>query len=77
VPSLTVIVPFGGIRRVDSGVLTVSGTVPVPVAGAGVDEPALEDAEAEEAPELPADEFPEDELPDDDVALPVALCSAA
>jgi len=76
VPSFTVIVPFGGIRRVDSGVLTLSGTVPVPVAGAGevleLDELALDAVEAEEVPELPADE-----LPDDDVELPDALCSAA
>lgn len=35
VPSLTVIVPFGGILRVDSKVLVVSGTFPVAVAGAG------------------------------------------
>ena len=35
VPSLTVIVPFGGILRVDSKVLVVSGTLPIAVAGAG------------------------------------------
>ncbi len=35
VPSLTVIVPFGGILRLASVVLVFSGTVPVAVAGAG------------------------------------------
>lgn len=52
VPSLTVIVPFGGIPRVSSGVFNVSGTVPVPVAGTGLDEferPAeLEELELED-----------------------------
>jgi hypothetical protein len=33
VPSPTLIVPFGGIPRVERGVLAVSGIVPVPVAG--------------------------------------------
>jgi hypothetical protein len=32
VPSLTVITPWAGIPRLDSGVLVVSGTVPVPLA---------------------------------------------
>lgn len=42
-PALTVIVLFGGIPRVESGVLAVSGTVPIAVAGAGPEE--LEEAE--------------------------------
>jgi hypothetical protein len=38
VPSLTSIVAFGGIPRVESGVLVLSGTVPTAVAGAGPEE---------------------------------------
>ncbi len=47
VPSLTVMVPFGGIPRVNSDVLAVRGTVPVPVAG---------DPEAEEGALEPLDD---------------------
>lgn len=73
VPSLTVIVPRGGIPRVRSEVVAESGTVPVPVAGAGPEE-------REEPEELELDE--DDDDGDDDVELPDwaccnALCIAA
>jgi len=72
VPSLTVIVPFWGIPRVNSEVFVASGTVPVPVAGEGLEE--LEE------PELEADAL-EALAAADDVELPelpeIALCSAA
>ncbi len=68
VPSLTVIALFGGIPSVDSGVVAVSGTVPVPVASApaDVEEPdeleELEDAEDDDSVELAEED--EVELPD-------------
>lgn len=63
-PSLTVIALFGGIRRVDSGVLAVSGTVPIPVAS----EPAeFEEPDELEEPDGPED--PEEDGEDDPVEL--------
>ena len=75
-PSLTLIVPFGGIRSVDSGVLVVSGTVPVPVARLGAE--LLEEVEALDEPDVPDEEDDDElELPDDDeVELPVVDCNA-
>jgi hypothetical protein len=80
VPSLTVIAPSAGIPRVNSEVLAMSGTVPVPVAG----EPE-EPEEPEELEELEELELEEEDafesLDDDAVELPalpeIALCSAA
>jgi hypothetical protein len=54
VPSLTVIVPVGTIPKVRRDVPAVNGTLPVPVAGVGV--------EADDEPDV-ADEL---ELPDDE-----------
>lgn len=71
VPSLTVIVPLGGIPRVRSEVVADSGTVPSPVAGAGPEE--LEDPEALEVDE--DDDDDEVELPDCDCCR--TLCMAA
>jgi hypothetical protein len=62
VPSLTVIALFGGIRRVDSGVLAVSGTVPIPVAS----EPADEDPDEDEDDDPLVEELDELEEPEDD-----------
>lgn len=63
-PSLTVIALLGGIRSVDSGVLKVRGTVPVPVAR----EPA-DDEEPDEFEELDEAEELEDVEDDDPVEL--------
>ena len=54
VPSLTVIAPVARMPKVRSDVPAVNGTLPVPMAGAGVEA----DDEADVADEL--------ELPDDD-----------
>ena len=56
VPSLTVIAPVARMPKVRSDVPAVNGTLPVPMAGAGVE--ADDDDEADVADEL--------ELPDDD-----------
>lgn len=84
VPSLTVTEPFAGIPRVNSEVLGVSGTVPVPTAGEPDVLEELEEFEtAEELEELedvdPEDdedavEALDDELPCTDCS---ALCTAA
>lgn len=74
VPSLTLNVPPGRKPRVDSGVLTVTGTVPVPVAGAPAELAVLElEDAAEEDPLALLDD-------DEDVELPEgssAACTAA
>jgi len=88
VPSLTVIALFGGIRSVDSGVLAVSGTVPVPVASAPVD---VEETDGLEGPEEDEDEDGDDDedededededavelVEEDDVALADWVCCRA
>lgn len=60
VPAVTVIVPPERIPRLDSGVLVVTGTVPVPVAGVGevLDVPE----EEEEAEELAVEPLDDEEL---------------
>jgi hypothetical protein len=66
VPSLTVIVPLAMMPSADSGVLAVSGAVPVPIAGAA--------AVAEELalPDVPEEED-DDVLDDDELVLVVPL----
>ncbi len=56
-------VPPGRIPSVDSGVVVVSGTVPVPVAGVG-DEAALDDVPEDDVVEPVADELVVVELPE-------------
>lgn len=72
VPSLTVTVPLAGIPSVNSDVLAVSGTVPVPLAAAGEE---LEFAAPEELAE-DEEEEPVEPLDDDDDEAPDSDCSA-
>ena len=84
-PSLTVIALFGGIPSVDSGVLAVSGTVPIPVASEPADEDPDEDEDddplVEEPDELeePVDdeEDPVELVEEDDVELAACVCCNA
>jgi hypothetical protein len=72
VPSLTVIVPVGTIPKVRRDVPAVNGTVPVPVAGVGVEAGA--DAEPDVADELELPDDEEDDEVDDELELePVLL----
>jgi hypothetical protein len=85
VPSLTVIVPFAMMPSVNSEVLAVSGTVPVPIAGAARVGAALDVPDEFELGEEEEDDA--DEVLDDEVVSPVllepplmdasALCTAA
>lgn len=73
-PSLTVIALFGGIRSVDSGVLAVSGTVPVPVAS----EPAVvEEPDELEELEDPEDDDPVELVEEDEVEPPDCACCSS
>jgi len=70
VPSSMLNVPPGRIPRLDSGVLVVSGTVPVPVAGVG-------EVGAELDEEVPA-AVPEEEADGDELEEPCStFCIAA
>ncbi len=85
VPSLTVIVPFAMMPSVNSEVLAVSGTVPVPIAGAARVGAVLDVPDELELGEEEDDDA--DEVLDDEVVSPVllepplmeasALCTAA
>jgi len=84
VPSLTVIALFGGIPSVDSGVLAVSGTVPIPVASAPADEEPDEEEDDDPDVEVPdelealvEDDDDPVELGEDDVELADWVCCRA
>jgi len=70
---VTLIVPPERIPRFASGVLVVSGTVPVPTAGEPVRLAELDEPEVEEPVDDPLEELDDD----DDDELPDSLCSAA
>ena len=78
VPSLTVKAVFGGIRRVDSGVLAVSGTVPTPVASEPAEEgPDEDEEEPDELDDLEEDEDDDPvELAEDEEPADWLCCSA-